>query len=373
VNPDQLLALAHSRQASDRERLLMGVVEMCEQASVNDMDLASRAAATDTLQEVFLSLVATAERDLRRRLAERLSHASWTPHGLVTVLSLDEIEIARPVIAASPVLTDKDLMRVLIEKTLEHQIEVARRPHISSDLVDTILEQNQPVVMAALAANESADIGMMQLTRMVSASRRISALRSPLVRHPKMTVDLAYALYAWVGDTLRRSIAGRFRVDEARLAQIVQEAVTHEHFGQSAEDAAASLQSPAPQSNLQNELDQQLITKLDAAGQLRPSYLLRTLREGKLPLFKAALAKLGGFPMDKVELATQPGQGELLALACASVGIDRSVFPTILGLVGQLNPSAGTPQSMGPEIRAAFLDLPADAGRLFLLKASQNA
>eukprot|EP01039_Chlorochromonas_danica_P016106 gene16106-19018_t len=156
----------------ERERLLMAVVDLCEQADRTGAPLADRAKAQAALQEIFLNLISSTERDLRRRLAERLSAAPWTPHGLVTILSLDDIEIARPVIAESPVLTETDLVKVLITATLEHQIEVARRPNISTEVIDTIIEQSQPVVMAALADNGSADMRLAQLTRMVMASQR---------------------------------------------------------------------------------------------------------------------------------------------------------------------------------------------------------
>ena len=73
---------------------------------------------------------------------------------------------------------------------------------------------------------------------------------------------------------------------------------------------------------------QQLISKLDAAGQLRPGYLLRALREGKLSLFKASLARLSGFSRDAIDAAIESGRADLLALACATVGIDRSVLCT---------------------------------------------
>ena len=37
-----------------------------------------------------------------------------------------EIEIARPVIALSPLLKDKDLVQLLLQATLDHQVEIAR-------------------------------------------------------------------------------------------------------------------------------------------------------------------------------------------------------------------------------------------------------
>ena len=57
------------------------------------------------LSSIFMSLVVEAERDIRRRLSEKLATASWAPVALINVLALDDIEIARPVIAGSPVLT----------------------------------------------------------------------------------------------------------------------------------------------------------------------------------------------------------------------------------------------------------------------------
>ena len=316
----------------ERERLLMAVVDLCEHADRTGAPLAERARAQAALQEIFLNLISSTERDLRRRLAERLSAAPWTPHGLVTILSLDDIEIARPVIAESPVLTETDLVKVLITATLEHQIEVARRPNISTEVVDTIIEQSQPVVMAALADNGSADIRLAQLTRMVMASQRLAALRSPLVRHPKLTVDLAYLLYAWVGDALRRAIATRFRVDEASLHAAIDD-VVHSHR------AGAPFEVRAPDKDAETvdiALEDQLIIKLDAAGQLKPGYLMRALRERKLSLFKAALARIGGYPRHVIDIVVDSGRPDLLALAFASVDIDRSVFPTVQRMVSEL-------------------------------------
>jgi hypothetical protein len=85
------------------------------------------------------------------------------------------------------------------------------------------------------------------------------------------------------------------------------------------------------------EMEAALVEKLDAAGQLRPGYLLRVLRERRLPLFLFALARLGKFDVRQVRRAIDSNRPELLALACSAVGIDRSVFPTILTHVRELN------------------------------------
>ena len=340
MSSESLLELAKSRVPADRERLLLGIVELC------DADDGAAARVSPQIQallnSIFLGLVAGAEREIRKRLAEKLSTAEWAPPALINVLALDEIEIARPVIASSPLLKDADLIRLLIEATIEHQIEVARRPHLGHSVVEAILQAAEPAVMTALAGNTTAEVGPTDLRRLVEAAREIASLRIPLSKHPKLTDDLALQLYAWVGQALRQALAERFRLDpkmiEAALAQSVQEAYLAAPNGQGAVVMARDGEREA--------MEARLIEKLHAAGQLRAGYLVRALQEGRLSLFIVALAMLGRFEADHVRRVIDSERPELLGLACAAVGIDRSVFPSILEMVRTLN--GGRPGG-GPE------------------------
>ncbi len=279
-----------------------------------------------------MTLVVEAERDIRQRLAERLADAAWAPSALINILALDEIEIARPIIARSPVLRDHDLIRLLVQATLEHQIEVARRPRLGAAVVDAILEQGETAVLTALASNDTAEISKDGLRRLVDQARNIVALRSPLARHPHLSTDLAEQLYLWVGRALRDALTARFHLEPSTMAAAVDEALRAAHSGESAQEEGA-LESDEER----EAMERSLIEKLDAAGQLRPGYLLRVLREGRLSLFIMALARLGAFEPLQIRRAIDSNRPELLALACSSVSIDRSVFPTILEHVRHLN------------------------------------
>jgi uncharacterized protein (DUF2336 family) len=113
-------------------------------------------------------------------------------------------------------------------------------------------------------------------------------------------------------------------------------------------------------------MERRLIAKLHDAGQLRPGYLLRALREGKLSLFEGALAKLGGFTLEQARRATGADEPELLAMACASVGVDRSVFPTLLQHVRQLNYGRpGGSSDLAHRALTAFAANPGNAGASF--------
>lgn len=348
VRADDLLRLARSKAPVDRERLLMAVVDLC--ASSDAREVKASKPIQDLLSSIFMTLVVEAERDIRRRLAEKLAPVEWAPAALINVLALDEIEIARPVIAKSPVLQDGDLVRLLLEATLEHQVEIARRPRLGAPVIAAILASQQPAVMTALAANAEIELTPENLARLVRAARKIASLRSPLARRKDLTPDLARELYVWVGQSLRQVLADEFRLDLGALDDALAEAVREAHGGRPDDEGPIGVETADAAS------EGRLVGKLAAAGQLKPGYLMRALREGKLSRFVSALAMLGDFDFDHVRRAVDAEQPELLAMACAAVGVDRSAFPTVLGLVWKLN--GGRPGG-GGDARAASAALPA--------------
>lgn len=330
MSSGSLLDLARSRQPADRERLLLAIADLCDAPHAGDAMKTPGIQAL--LSSIFMSLVVEAERDIRHRLSQKLASADWAPNALVNVLALDDIEIARPIIAQSPVLLDVDLIRLLVEATIEHQIEVARRPNLPGTVISAILEKCEPAVMTALAGNATAELTAEDMKEMVEASRRIAAMRTPLSEHPKLTGQLAKRLYLWAGLALRHGLAQRFRLDVAILDEALAASISEAHHGVS-DDAP-------PRTSRDGEreaMEHRLVTKLYGAGQLRPGYLVRALREGRLNLFANALATLGGFELQQVQATLNSDRPELLALACSAVGIDRSVFPDILVMVRALN------------------------------------
>jgi uncharacterized protein (DUF2336 family) len=358
-----LTALAQSRTIADRERLTLAIVDLCARSAPDVRTPQVQA----LLDPIFLNLITGAEFQIRLRLAQKLAPVDWSPHGLINRLAHDEIDIARQVIAESPVLDDADLVRLLAEATIEHQIEVARRPYVGAAVVETIVSRAEPEVLTALAGNDTADIGPEAMQRMVEASRRIAGMRSPLVRHPRLTTEMAEQLYAWVGELLRSAIVSRFKVDAEALDAAVAEAVK-------AAGETDGANGRAPVDTDQEQMERRLITKLHQAAQLRPSYLLRALREERLSLFEAALAMLGDYTPAAVRMAVDAERPELLALACAGVGVDRVVFTTILSLVRELN--HGLPGGDVERARKAFDGYGADhssLARLAFSKASEQA
>jgi len=81
-----------------------------------------------------------------------------------------------------------------------------------------------------------------------------------------------------------------------------------------------------------------LVDKLAAAGALRPDALMAALAQKRLPLFAAALARLGALESDQVAAAlNDPADPTPLALACIAAGVDRAAFPSLLAALREIN------------------------------------
>jgi len=323
TSASRLLELARGKTTDDRRRLLLGIAALCDATPPG-------AEASPLLGEIFMIIARQAKRDIRKALSESLASAEWAPPALIAMLALDEIEIARPVIAASPLLKDQDLLRVLLEATIEHQIEVARRPHISGRVADAIIDRGDPATLTALAGNRTAQVSEDALARLIEHSSRIAALRAPLTRHPHLNGALAMQLYQWVGQALREAISERFQIDETRLATAVDTVIrppSAEPRGIGNADAVVD----------REEMERRLVAKLQSSGQLRAGFLIRAVREKRLSLFEHAVTALGGFTLDQVRAAmVRPGP-DALFLMCAAVGIDRAVFPALLEEIRAMN------------------------------------
>lgn len=319
---NQLLDLARTRSPDDQHRLLMGVAGLYESA-------AEHGGAPEALADIFIALTRKAEREIRQVLAQRLAKADWAPAALVRMLAADEIEIARPVIAASPLLLDDDLLQLLADCSIEHQIQVALRPDLGAAVARAIVAGADPAVMTALATNRSARIEPAVFADLVERSRQLAALRAPLTRHPSLSEDLALRLYQWVGEALRQAIGDRFSIDPARLAEALQSAAQT-----AARDTAVAWEAASASAD---ETEARLVAKLHAAGQLRPAYLIRALREEKLGVFAHGLAVLGRFEIAQICRALAGDTARPLFLACIAVGMDRAAFPALLTEIRKLN------------------------------------
>jgi len=264
--------------------------------------------------DILKRLAKDVEMDIRIRLAERLADDSEAPHELIILLADDAIEVARPVLARSPVLSDADLVQIVQKGTDDHQVVIAGRPAIGETVSAALARSACEAAVIALLRNKTAKFNGDTFRQLGERARTTAALQEPLISRQDLPPQLVQNLYVWVSGALKTALTARY----PEAAQALTSAI--------AETASAG-EAPVTGVNARK-----LVEKLHASGQLRASFLIRVLNQGQMELFDYAFAALVSMDIETMRAALYGNSPVTVALACRAAGIDRSVFQTVFNL-----------------------------------------
>ncbi|MBT6221937.1 MAG: DUF2336 domain-containing protein, partial [Rhodospirillaceae bacterium] len=129
---ENLARLAKETSPEKRQALLRDVSDLFLD-SHNDLSETESQYFGDIMGKVAFDL----EMKVRQSLSEKLANVDGAPNSLVKMLANDEIEVARPVLMNSKVLTDDDLMSVIDKHGQDHIMAVTKREHVSEVVSDS--------------------------------------------------------------------------------------------------------------------------------------------------------------------------------------------------------------------------------------------
>ncbi|MHA1565671.1 MAG: DUF2336 domain-containing protein, partial [Alphaproteobacteria bacterium] len=137
---------------------------------------------------------------VRRALAETLKSFAAAPRQIIRMLAGDDYEeVAAPVLAHSPVLTDDDLLEILDNNPPEWaQSAIARRETVSPRVAEAIAEFGATGSTAVLIRNDGATIAEPVLERIVDAATSEVAWQEPLAQRADMPPRLLSRLARFV-------------------------------------------------------------------------------------------------------------------------------------------------------------------------------
>ncbi|MBL8782189.1 MAG: DUF2336 domain-containing protein [Alphaproteobacteria bacterium] len=258
------------------------------------------------IDQILTGLITHVESEVRKKVSVRLSTLKTAPHDLTKLLASDEIEIARPILHHSPVLTNEDLIDVIDTKTTDHREAIAKRPVVPAEVSAALAASKEPKVVEALLANMGAAIPRAVFGDLVQLAEKVESVRRPLVGRKDMPKDLAHKMFWFVSAAMRHTILDKFAVDPAELDTVLAEVLV--------EQDAKAAQRAATKGNWSMGEVNSLIAKLKA---------------GDVPGFTTSLAQVVGVELPVAAKIVADTGGEALAIACKALGADRSQFTTI--------------------------------------------
>lgn len=322
-NIHELANMVKKDSAASQDHLAESVAELL--ASQGD-SLSDREKAL--MAGMLRQLLEEAEKTIRQNLAERLSHAPNVPAEVIEFLANDEIDVARPVLLHSEVLSGTSLIEIIRHRTLEHQLAISMRQSVSEQVSDALVETGHERVIIQLLENQNAKISRKTMAYLVEQSRRVDSYQNPIIERRDLPPELAQRMYAWVSESLRTKVLTRFSLDrealDSALAASCDEAILEDH---QSSDATG-----------------ELVEEIIGNQRPEPARVLEFLRDGEIPLFEEAFGRLVGIDRGLVRrLIYEPG-GEGLAVACRAESIQKSDFASIFILSRQARPGDQTVQ-----------------------------
>ncbi len=329
---ENLIELAKDKSPEARRALSMGIVNICHGTGVQlgqqDKEIAG---------QIILRLIKEFESELRAQISARLAASQHAPKAVIRALAEDEISVAGPVIAKSPLLNDSDLIAIINSKSREYRLLIAARPKISASVSDALIQPGEPEVLETLLNNQSAEISTAAMEYAVEESRSRVSLQGALVTRADLPPHLAQKLVSFVSGELRRMLAVKFPHDTEILDQAVR-------------DASAALNTPADMVQAITEKATALIERLQANGELNSTRVISFLREKRMPLFFAGMAALTRVNVQNLVHLAFESEAQGIAVICRAAGVDRGQFVSVILLLEQ----ARTGRAMSPAQLQSF-------------------
>lgn len=319
-----LLQLALHKSIEGREQLSSQIAQMSMERDhlLSDQE-------RDTISQILDKLIHEFEVPIRKKLSDRLSRNPAAPRALVIALANDEIEVARPMLLRSSLLSDDELIRIIHHRSQQHQIAIARRRELSEAVSDELVGTNDKDVITTLLENHSARISEATLSYLAEQAEHTDEFQEPLVHRRDLTAEIAQRLYWRVAANLRADILKTYDVHPTSLDDELEATVLDLAAEQSAKaNGPQGLEATATQ----------LARTMASEQKITAALLIQTLRQGEVPLFEALFEEWSGISMPRRAEVLYGQGGETLAIACLALGVSKQDFATLF----LLTRSAGT-------------------------------
>jgi uncharacterized protein (DUF2336 family) len=167
-------------------------------------------AETYLFNEIVDKIVDQLSRDAKVQVSANLAIVPGFPRGIVRRLASDaDIEVARPVIRGSPVLTDDDFVEIAESGTQAYLSAIAGRDYLSERVTDVLIVRGERDVAHTVSANYGARLSESGMDCLLKKAHHDFDLRKLLVERPDLSQASVTKLLPLISEGLLIRLAER--------------------------------------------------------------------------------------------------------------------------------------------------------------------
>jgi uncharacterized protein (DUF2336 family) len=161
---------------------------------------------------------------VRLSLSSVLKDKLYTPPEVAAQLARDvERRVSEPVLKLCAAIPDKDLVDILMEHPESWVIQaIAERDQLSALVSDAVFEANDVEAGAKLIANETADISLETLEKIIEKARNTPEWHRPLALRKHLPSDMVLEILDFLDVSLQKLVSQRDDFDDETKALVVE-------------------------------------------------------------------------------------------------------------------------------------------------------
>jgi uncharacterized protein (DUF2336 family) len=263
-----------------------------------------RMAATDTAIQV------------KRAIVDILKDFGGLPRDIALSMAHDvnTADIAGPVICASDVFTEQDLLDIVATACPQRQEAVARKKRLSEVVSDALIATHSRPVVLALTENPGARISERGHNALLDAFGDDDRIKENLSLRPTLPPACAELLIHMVSESLKDYILHNHRISPETTARIIQS---------SREKATVQIiQAGTPASHILR-----MVRHLHANHRLTDSLIIRAICTGDIRFFEFALAERAQLPVNNISRILASGGWDVHERLYAKCRFSERIFP----------------------------------------------
>jgi Uncharacterised protein conserved in bacteria (DUF2336) len=157
--------------------------------------------------DVISRLIERIEQQALVRLSSQLAPINNAPANVIQQLARnDSIEVSRPVLAQSPVLTDDFLVELAQTKSQQHLAAIAERSHVAEKVTDVLIERGNAAVTMTVTGNVGARFSRKALLQAANRANADAGLAENIINRPDIPHDVFEHLLSKATEVVRQRL-----------------------------------------------------------------------------------------------------------------------------------------------------------------------